>query len=56
MLNVNQLTSTLAKLSDQALQQYAAMHKEDPYVMSLAVAESNRRKEMRNAVQGAQGG
>ena len=55
MINVNNITSTLAKLPDQALQQYAMMHKNDPYVMSLAVSESNRRKEMR-AAQGAQGG
>jgi hypothetical protein len=55
MINVNNITSTLAKLPDQALQQYAMMHKSDPYIMSLAVSESNRRKEMRIA-QGAQGG
>ena len=54
-INVNQITSTLAKLPDQALQQYAQLHKNDPYVMSLAVSESNRRKELRAAGQGAQG-
>ena len=54
-INVNQITSTLAGLPDQALQQYAAMHKNDPYIMSLAVSESNRRKELRAAGQGAQG-
>jgi len=51
MINVNQLTAKLASLSDQALQQYAQMHKEDPYVMALAVSESGRRKAMRNAQQ-----
>lgn len=56
MLNVNQITSTLSRLSDQGLQQYAAMHKDDPYTVSLAVAESNRRKEMRSAQQGMMGG
>lgn len=55
MINVDQITSRLAKLPDNALQQYAAMHKNDPYIMALAVAESNRRKEMRQAAQGAQG-
>jgi hypothetical protein len=55
-INVNQITSTLAKLPDRALQQYAQLHKNDPYVMSLAVSESNRRKELRAAGQGAQGG
>lgn len=51
MLNVNQITSTLAKLPDAALQKYAAMNKNDPYIMALAVAESNRRKEMRAGAQ-----
>ena len=48
-INVNQITSMLAKLADPALQQYAAMHKDNPYIVSLAVAESARRKEMRSA-------
>jgi len=47
MLNVNQLTSQLAKMPDPMLQKYAAMHKDDPYTVSLALAESNRRKAMR---------
>ena len=55
MINVNQITSQLAKLPDQALQQYAALNKNDPYIMALAVAESNRRKELRTAAQSAQG-
>lgn len=56
MINVNQITAQLARMPDQALQQYAAMHKEDPYIMALAVSESNRRKEMRQAAQAPQGG
>jgi len=55
MLNVNQITSQLARMPDQALQQYAKMHKNDPYTVSLALAESNRRKQMRDAAQGQQG-
>jgi len=55
MINVNQITSQLARMPDQALQQYAAMHKNDPYTISLALSESNRRKQLRNASQGAQG-
>ena len=55
MIDVNKITSTLAKLPDAQLQQYAQMHKADPYIMSLAMSESNRRKEMRAAGQGAQG-
>jgi len=54
-MNVNQITSQLAKMPDQALQQYAMMHKNDPYTVSLALSESNRRKQMRNAAQGQQG-
>jgi hypothetical protein len=54
MVNIEQITSTLAKLPDEALQRYAMMHKDDPYIMSLAVSESKRRKEMRSAGQ-AQG-
>lgn len=53
--NVDKITSTLARLPDQALQQYAQMHKNDPYIMSLAVSESNRRKELRAAAQAPQG-
>ena len=52
-LNVNKTTSMLAKLADNALQSYASMHKSNPYILSLAVAEANRRKELR-ASRGAQ--
>lgn len=55
MINVNQITAQLARMPDQALQQFAAMHKNDPYTVSLALSESNRRKQMRTAGQGAQG-
>jgi hypothetical protein len=51
MINVNQITAQMARMSDQALQQYAAMHKADPYTLSLALSESNRRKELRQAAQ-----
>ncbi len=51
MINVNQITTQLARMPDQALQQYAQMHKSDPYVLSLALAESNRRKQMRSSSQ-----
>lgn len=55
MINVNQITSMLAKMPDTSLQQYAAMHKNDPYIMALAVSESNRRKEMRASAQAPMG-
>jgi len=56
MINVNQITAKLATLPDQALQQYAMMNKNDPYIVSLAMSESTRRQEIRAAAQGAQGG
>ena len=51
MINVNQITAQLAKMPDAALQQYASLHKNDPYTVSLAMSESNRRKEMRASAQ-----
>jgi hypothetical protein len=51
MINVNQITAQLSRMSDQALQQYAQMHKSDPYTLSLALAESNRRKQVRQGAQ-----
>jgi hypothetical protein len=51
MINVNQITSQLARMPDQALQQYAMMHKNDPYTVSLALSESNRRKQIRQGAQ-----
>lgn len=56
MINVNQITSTLRGLPDRALQQYAMMHKGDPYILALAVSESNQRKQMRMAGQGQNAG
>jgi hypothetical protein len=38
-------------MPDQALQQYAQMHKNDPYIMALAMSESNRRKTIRTGAQ-----
>jgi hypothetical protein len=55
MIDVNQITSTLRGLPDRALQQYAMMHKSDPYILSLAVSESNQRKQLRIAGQGQAG-
>ena len=55
--NVDLITQTLAKLQpDAALQNYARMHKNDPYILSLATAESNRRKALRVAAQGQNAG
>jgi len=51
MINVNQITTTLRGMADRALQQYAMMNKANPYILSLAVAESNQRKQLRTAAQ-----
>lgn len=49
--NVQELTQKLATMSDQQMQQYAQMHKDDPYVLAMAVSEKTRRAAMRNAAQ-----
>jgi len=56
MIDVNEITSTLRGMPDQQLQQYAAMHKGDPYILALAVSESNQRKKLRMAAQAQAGG
>jgi hypothetical protein len=52
---IQDITESLALMGDPALQQYAQIHKDDPYVMALAMSESSRRKKLRAAQQG-QGG
>jgi hypothetical protein len=54
--NVNQITTDLRMMGDQQLQQYAAMHKNDPYILPMAIAESNSRKALRAAKQAQDGG
>lgn len=49
MMNIEQITSRLSQMPDRTLQQYAMMHKDDPYIMALAISESRRRKQMRAA-------
>lgn len=51
MLNVNELTSRLAKMSDEQLLQYARLHKADTYILALASSESKRREQLRAAGQ-----
>jgi len=54
--DVNLITKTLANLRpDSALQEYAALHKNNVYILSLAKAESDRRKSLRLAAQGDPG-
>ena len=51
MINVNQITADLARMPDKALQQYAQMHRNDPYIVALALSESNRRRQLRTGAQ-----
>lgn len=53
-LDVNQITNRLAMMDDTALQTYAKLHKNDPFLLPLAVSESNRRKARRAAAQAQQ--
>lgn len=53
-MNPQNVLSSLRMMSDQQLQQYAAMHKNDPFVFPLAFQESQTRKQMRAEAQQAQ--
>jgi len=52
---LSNISDNLAMMPDPALQQFAQMHKQDPYMVSLALSESNRRKKMRTAARGQAG-
>ena len=52
---LSNISDNLAMMPDPALQQFAQMHKQDPYMVSLALSESNRRKKLRIAKQGQAG-
>ena len=52
---IQNVTDSLALMPDAALQKYAMMNKDDPYIMSLAMSENNRRKKIRTAQQGQAG-
>lgn len=51
MINVNQLTSQLRMMPDQALQRMAMMYKNDPYILPMVISEDTARKKMRAAAQ-----
>ena len=53
-INPQSVLSQLRMMSDQQLQQYAAMHKNDPFVFPLAFQESQTRKQMRSEAQAMQ--
>ena len=55
MINVNQITSTLARMQLPELQQYAALHKNDPYIVSLAMSVANQKKQAEVAKNGIAG-
>jgi hypothetical protein len=55
MLNVQALTSTLSAMSLPQLQQYASLHKNDPYVVTMALSIANQKKQMQTAAQGQAG-
>lgn len=48
-LNPTQLSARLASMSDQQLQQYAALHQNDPYVMAIAMDVKNQRDAARRS-------
>ncbi len=54
IVDAAQLTGQLEQMSDQGLQQYTQIHKEDPYTASLAIAEARRRQQLRQAAANAQ--
>ena len=46
--------ATLRLMKDDELQQYANLHKNDPYIFPLAFQESQTRKQVRAEAQAAQ--
>jgi hypothetical protein len=50
-ININQLTSELRMMPDQALQRMAMMYKQDPYIFPMVISEDMARKKMRAAAQ-----
>ena len=51
MINVNQLTSQLRMMPDQALQRMAMMYKNDPYILPMVISEDTARKKLRASAQ-----
>lgn len=55
MLNVNALQRTLSAMTLPEIQKYASLHKNDPYVVSMAMSVANTKKEAQTAMQGMAG-
>ena len=51
MINVNALQKTLSAMPLPQLQQYAALHKNDPYVVAMALSVANMKKQAMTAQQ-----
>ena len=56
MLNVKTLTDTMSRMELPQLQQYAALHKNDPYIVTLALSIANQKKQMKAGQAGQAGG
>jgi hypothetical protein len=55
MLNVKTLTDTMSRMELPQLQQYATLHKNDPYIVTLALSIANQKKQMRTGQDGQAG-
>ena len=55
MLNVKTLTDTMSRMPLPQLQQYAALHKNDPYIVTLALSIANQKKQMQAGKAGQAG-
>jgi hypothetical protein len=55
MLNVKNLTDTMSRMELPQLQQYAALHKNDPYIVTLALSIANQKKQMKAGQAGQAG-
>jgi hypothetical protein len=55
MLNVKTLTDTMSRMELPQLQQYAALHKNDPYIVTLALSIANQKKQMKMGQEGQAG-
>lgn len=55
MLNIKTLTDTLSRMQLPQLQQYATLHKNDPYIVTLALSIANQKKQMQAGQAGRAG-
>ena len=55
MLNIKTLTDTMSRMELPQLQQYATLHKNDPYIVTLALSIANQKKQMKAGQAGQAG-